>query len=126
MADFPVPVKTPESAPFFEAAAAGRFILRRCVSCGQSHWYPRFMCPFCHGQTEWVEASGRGKIHTFSTFSQQVGAYTLAYVELDEGPIMLTQLVNVEPASLRIDDPVRVRFQQAPDGTAIACFEPAS
>jgi len=126
MADFPIPPQNPESAPFFKAAAAGRFMLRRCVSCGQTHWYPRSICPFCQGRTEWFEASGKGRIHTFSTFMRSNEPYTLAYVELEEGPIMLTNLVLAEPDSLRIGGRVRVCFQQASDGTAIACFAPDS
>ena len=42
----PAPPVTPESAPFFEAAAAGKFLLRRCTACGRAHWYPRAVCPF--------------------------------------------------------------------------------
>lgn len=124
MVDFLNSSKNPESAPFFEAAAKGRFMLRRCVSCGQSHWYPRSICPFCHGRTEWFEASGKGRIHTFSTFRRSSEPYTLAYVDLEEGPVMLTNLVNAAPDSFRIGDRVRVCFQETPDGIAVACFAP--
>lgn len=124
MTSIPISRSNPESMPFFEAAAEGRFLLPRCVSCEQFHWYPRSMCPFCRSQTEWVASRGTGKIHTFSTFSRTAEPYTLAYVELDEGPIMLTNLVNVDPDTLRIGDRVHVCFQKAPDGTAIACFSP--
>ena len=60
------PDTNPETKPFFDGAAAGKLMLRRCTSCKKAHWYPRGLCPFCFGECAWEEASGKGKIYTFS------------------------------------------------------------
>lgn len=119
------PPHTPESEPFHTAAAEGRFMIRRCTSCGEVHWYPRAICPFCHGDTDWEEASGTGSLYTFATLSRARPPYTLAYVELTEGPRMMTMLVDCEVDALEIGQPLRVVFREAEDGTAIPCFTPA-
>lgn len=119
------PPHTPESAPFHAAAAEGRFLLRRCTDCEQVHWYPRAICPFCQGETVWEDGAGTGTVYTYSTMSRAKPPYTLAYVELTEGPRMMTMLVDCDPADLAIGQPVKVVFQQAEDGTAIPCFTPA-
>ena len=55
MADriIPSPVQSPESEPFYAAAKEGKFMIRRCNDCKKPHWYPRALCPFCFGETEW-------------------------------------------------------------------------
>ena len=37
----PAPAVTVESQPFWDAAAEGRFLIKRCTACGKAHWYPR-------------------------------------------------------------------------------------
>jgi uncharacterized OB-fold protein len=61
---YPDPMRSPENQPFWDAAAQGRFMVKRCKSCGQLHWYPRALCPFCQGDTEWQACSGEGEIYT--------------------------------------------------------------
>ena len=46
---------------FFDAAAQGTLMLKKCGACGQAHHYPRAICPFCASdRTEWITAAGRG------------------------------------------------------------------
>jgi len=60
----PAPAVTPETKPFWDAAADGRLVIKQCTACGQSHHYPRTICPFCGSDaTEWRPASGRGKVY---------------------------------------------------------------
>jgi uncharacterized OB-fold protein len=66
----PTPYKAPDEQPdntaFWQAAREGRLLVRQCKSCGKPHWYPRTLCPFCMGDTEWKTASGQGEIYSFS------------------------------------------------------------
>jgi uncharacterized OB-fold protein len=88
--------------PFWEAAAAGRLLLRRCGACGRAHHYPREFCPYCWSEdVEWEEASGRATLYTWSVVHRNdlppFGArvpYTAAVVDLAEGPRMMTELVD--------------------------------
>lgn len=120
----PAPPVTPESAPFHEAAAAGRFLIRRCTACGKAHWYPRAACPFCFGATAWEEASGRGVIYSFSVMRRTAPPYAIAYVTLDEGPTMMTNLVDCDFNALRIGQAVRLVFRPTDGGASVPCFRP--
>lgn len=116
----------PQSTPFWQAAAAGRFLLPRCAACGRAHWYPRPFCPFCAStDVSWVDAAGTGRIHAFASLAK-AATTILAYVELAEGPIMLTNLVDCAPDELAIGQPVQVRFRAAPEGRSVPVFAPTS
>ena len=116
----------PETETFWRAAADGKLMLKTCTSCGKAHWYPRPICPLCGSdQLEWADASGRGKLYAFSPARRASPAYTLAYVTLDEGPTIMTNIVNAEPESLSIGDTVTVIFKAADEGRMMPFFEPA-
>ena len=64
---YPAPQGNPETKPFWDAAAQGKFLIKRCTACGEPHYFPRSICPFCFSdQTVWEESSGEGEIYTFS------------------------------------------------------------
>ena len=121
----PDPVVQPESQPFWDAAAEGRFLLKRCTACGKPHWYPRTLCPFCFGPTAWQPASGKGTLYSFSYMRKAAPPYVLAYVTLAEGPTMMTNIVDADPAMLRIGMPLELRFESSAGGFAVPMFRPA-
>jgi len=112
----------PESDPFYAAAEEGKFMIRRCTSCKKAHWYPRAVCPFCFGETEWEQASGEGTIYSFSTMLRS--NFTMAYVTLKEGPTMMTNIVKADPEKLKIGGMVTLTWGQT-DANTGPCFEPA-
>jgi uncharacterized protein len=118
----PAPVPTPDTQEFWDAAAQGRFLIRRCKQCGKAHWYPRPNCPFCWGETAWVEASGRGVIYAYSVMRRAPEPYVIAYVTLEEGPTMLTNIVESEFDALAIGRPVRLRFSATEGGPPAPTF----
>lgn len=123
---FPAPVNNPESAAFYRHAAAGDFMIRRCDACGKAHWYPRTHCPFCLGTTSWTRASGKGTLYSFSTMQKGGGTETIAYVTLDEGPSMMTSIVDCDSATLAIGQAMRLLFVASADPEApVPCFTPA-
>ncbi|MGW2961693.1 Zn-ribbon domain-containing OB-fold protein [Streptomyces sp. NPDC001220] len=88
--------------PYWEAAAEGRLLLRRCRSCGRAHHYPREFCPHCWSEdVTWEPATGRAVLYTWSVvhrndlppFGDRV-PYVAAVVDLAEGPRMMTELVD--------------------------------
>jgi uncharacterized OB-fold protein len=120
----PSPGIGPDNEAFVAAAKEGRFVLRWCDDCGQTHWYPRAVCPHCwSSRTQWRPASGRGTVYSYSTMHRADPPYTLAYVMLAEGPTMLTNLVG--PGPYRIGMPVQVHFVPGEDGTSIPVFASA-
>jgi uncharacterized protein len=114
-----------ESKPFFDAAAEGRFLIKRCQACGEAHWYPRTICPNCHSdRTVWEESKGLGVVYTYSIMRRASAPYAIGYVTLDEGPSMLTNFVGMAPEDLKIGMRVKVRLQ-ATEGAPVPVFEPA-
>lgn len=117
----------PFSQPFWEAAAQGRLLLPRCQACGRSHWYPRSFCPLCQGgPVQWVPASGRARVHACTSLLRDPARTVMAFVELEEGPLMLTHLVGRELADWRIGAPLRVSFRALGTGLHLPVFEAAT
>ena len=110
---YPAPLTNPETAPFWEAAKAGKFMIKRCTACGEAHYFPRSICPFCFSdQTVWEEASGEGTIYTFSLMRKSTtGPYAIGYVTLKEGPSLQTNFVDCELEKLKIGQKVQVVFK---------------
>lgn len=101
----------PETKPFWEAAAVGRFMLPWCRHCHRTHWYPRGICPHCLSTgLDWKKSSGEGAIYSFSVNRMGKEAYVVAYVALREGPIVLGNVIAADPATLSIDKEVRAIF----------------
>lgn len=123
----PDPPVNPENQRYFDAAARGELLIGRCQACGEAHFYPRALCPFCFSdRTEWVPARGTGTVYTYSTMHRGVPTpYTIAYVTLDEGVAVLTNLVDCDPAAIRIGQPVKVVFRSTASGLSVPCFTPA-
>ena len=118
------PIQQPSelSRPFWEAAAAGRLVLQRCTGCGKIRHYPRLLCDHCYSTAvEWVPASGRGTIHSWTVAHHAFHAafaaeipYTLVTVDLDEGVRALGRWP--QDASLSIGRPVQGRFEAREGG----------
>lgn len=129
----PAPAVTPETEEFWAATAEGRLLLRRCDDCSTFIWYPRAHCPACGGQrTSWVEASGKGTVYTFTAVHRSAVEgyrdalpYVIAYVELDEGPRVLTNIVGCDPAAVEVGMAVTVVFHDTGEGNALFRFRPA-
>ena len=115
----------PETKPFFDGAAAGKLVLPRCVATKKFIWYPRGISPFTLGPVEWVEVSGKGKIYTYSVMERASPPYCIAYVELDEGPKMMTNIVDCDFATVKIGQAVKLKFIKAEDGPPMPFFAPA-
>ena len=127
----PAPAVNPETQEFWTATAAGRLLLKRCHDCGAVIWYPRAICPECWSpRTEWFPASGRGRVYSYTVNHRGEGAYAgavpyvLAYVELDEGPRVMTNIVAADAAELAVGLPVEVVFHDTGDGSALPRFRP--
>jgi uncharacterized OB-fold protein len=121
----PTPLKNPETAPFWQAAQQGSLLLKRCLQCGELHFYPRSICPFCGSdRTEWQTASGFGTIYSYSVMRRVPQPYAIAYITLDEGPSIMSNLVQCDFDALAIGQAVELVFENAEDGSAVPMFRP--
>lgn len=126
-----LPVPTPETQHFWEGARAGELRLQRCRDCEQAYFPPRPFCPNC-GQSD-VEifcASGRAQLHSYVIHHRPAPGleppYSIAVVELEEGPRMMTNIVDCEqsPEALVLDMPLEVRFEPVSDEISLPLFRP--
>jgi uncharacterized OB-fold protein len=123
---YPVVPATPGSEPYWEGANAGKLLLGYCKSCNKSYYYPRGVCPMCLStDVEMRESKGTGTIYTYSVMRPAKPVYVIAYVTLDEGPSMMTNIVDCDPESVKIGQKVKAVFKPREDGTKIVCFTPA-
>lgn len=100
-------------------------MLAFCTACGKPHWYPRAICPLCgHGGIEWRPASGRGTIYSVSVLRRANPPYALAYVTLEEGPTMMTNIVDCDLDELAIGQPVKVALRRQSTGLTVPMFTP--
>jgi len=122
----PAPPASPETQAFWDAARQGKLLVKRCTACGEAHWYPRAICPFCGSdRTEWTEASGQGTVYSYSVFRRAPIPYAIAYVTLAEGPTMMTNIVDCDLDAIRIGQKVRVVFKPTEGGPPVPMFSPA-
>ena len=115
---------SPESVEFWNAAKEGKFLVKKCKACNKVHWYPRAICPFCMSpDTEWVAGSGKGKIYSFSHMAR--ANLTIAYVTLEEGPSMMTNIVDCDANALKIGQEVKLVFKPSDKEYPVPMFTPA-
>jgi uncharacterized protein len=122
----PAPAVTPEAAEFWDAAARGELLVPWCRSCTSHYWYPRPNCPHCgSGETELRRSPGTGTVYSVSV-TRRAGPvpYAIAYVTLDEGVTMLTQIVDCDLDAIRIGDRVQVVFTATEGGPPVPVFRP--
>lgn len=124
----PAPQPNVETQPFWDAAAAGRLTIKRCGACNEAHYPPRGRCPFCFSDdTHWEDSNGAGQIYSMSTMRRGPNApYVLAYVTLDAGPAVLTNIVDCDPDALALGDRVEVVFAATEGGPPVPFFRPAA
>jgi uncharacterized OB-fold protein len=126
--NIPAPQTNPETTPFWEEARKGRLMVGLCSACKRAHYYPRSICPFCFTEGATLEpASGRGVIYTISvTYRGTPEPYAIGYVELEEGPRILTNFVGAPLETFKIGDRVKVVFTPTEEGAPpVPMFAPA-
>ena len=123
----PAPAVNPEIKPYFDAAGEGKLLVKKCKACGQYHHYPRALCPHCFSdQTEWTEAKGTGTVYTYSVLRRGAPVpYCIAYVTLDEGVTMMTNIVDCDLDAVKIGMKVKVAFKPTDGGPSVPVFTPA-
>jgi uncharacterized OB-fold protein len=125
------PVAPPDhtTQPWWDATREGVLMVQSCNACGSSQLYPRALCTTC-GSTDlsFAPASGRGAVYSFTVVHRAPHAaftppYTVALVRLEEGPVVLTNLVDA--GDVRCDMPVTLTWEDLPDGRRLPLFRPA-
>lgn len=127
----PLPELDNVSRPFWEAAARGEVLYQECPECGHRQLYPRALCTACAAEPEWRQAAGTGTVHTYTVIHQnwaapfkELSPYVVAVVELDEGPRLMTNIIDCDPSEVSIGLRVEARTFPVED-LGLVFFRPA-
>jgi uncharacterized protein len=127
----PAPRPTDDSAVYWDAVARHELVAQRCNACGKLRHPPRPMCPQCHS-LEWHEQrlAGTGTLYSYAVLHHPRSPLfdfpvLAALVDLDEGVRVMTNLVAVEAAGIRIGMRLTVGFEATSDGGTVPVFRPA-
>ena len=126
------PKPTPETQHFWDGAQKGELRLQRCDACANVYFPPRPFCPACASRKVSVfKASGKATLYSYVIHHRPVPGFvpphSIAVVQLEEGPRMMTNIVDVAqtPETLQLDMPLEVVFERMTDEISLPLFRPA-
>ena len=123
-----------DTAPFWQGTAQEEFRYQQCSRCGTVVWHPRRHCTGCvDGDLQWQVAAGQGTVYSFSVvrqsyhpFFRHLVPYAVAYIDLDEGPRFLTNVVGVADPGTQVHIGQRVQLiWESHEGLCVPLVEPA-
>ncbi len=113
---------------FQRALAEGEILLPKCDDCGAYHFFPRVLCPHCHGAAiSWKQATGKGRVYTTTVVRRSQnrgGDYNVCMVELQEGVRMMSRVEDIAPGEVAIDMAVTAFVGEA-EGAPAVLFKPS-
>jgi uncharacterized protein len=128
----PLPEPSPLTQPFWAGAKERELRIQRCDACGTHLFYPRYLCTACgSNDLRWCSVSGRATVFTFTVARRPTHPglvdrvpYVIAVVELEEGPKLTTNLVDIDPDDVVIGLSVQATFEDVDDVTLVQ-FRPS-
>ncbi len=129
----PVPGISTDTKPYWDALKEHKLMLPKCSQCSKISFPPRPFCPDClNFDVKWTELSGKGTVHTFSVvyqnksrgFAEEV-PYVVGYIQLDEGPQMMSNVTGIDPAQVKIGQKVEVYYDDVLPDLTLPKFRPA-
>ena len=131
--DLPLPkFPEPDTEPFWDATKDHELKYQVCDDCGGLVWHPRRHCTHCTSlNLSWKTSKGEGTVYTYSIVRQNYHPafreripYVVAWIDLDEGFRMLSNVVDVDVETVEVGQRVRVRWLDQ-EGLALPMFTPA-
>ena len=127
-----LPQPTPETQAYWDGTKAGELRVQRCDECAHTYSPPRPFCPKCASRkVTWIKASGRATLYSYVIHHRPMPGFTppysIAVVELEEGPRMMTNIVECPqtPEALQLDMPLQVTFVAISETITLPQFKPA-
>lgn len=125
----------PDTQPFYDATKEHRLAYQTCNACRTVVFFPRSHCTSCGSRDlTWRDSKGEGTVYTYSVVRLNrhpafapLGPYAIAYVDLDEGFRILTNVVGVnDPTTdISVGQRVKVDWQDQESGISLPLFRPA-
>ncbi len=117
------------SGTLWEGVKENKLLIQKCKDCGKILHPPRPMCPACHStEQEYVESSGKGTIYSFVTYNKSPhkafkAPYSVILVELEEGPRVISNTVDIKPEDIEIGMPVEIAYEEIDENLTLYKFK---
>lgn len=129
----PRPAMEIDTAPYWEACRRHELRTQRCLDCGTYRFPPRAICYNCGSfKAEWARTSGRGKIyswvvphHPVHPATKELVPYAVVLVELEEGPRMITHIVDCQWGEIYAEMPVELVWEDVDEDLSLPKFRRA-
>lgn len=133
----PLPAITPEAKTFWDNAAQQKLTIQRCQACQAWVWTPKPLCNECGSdKVVWTPMSGKGEVYSFTVIRQVAGRaasksfepdipYVIAWVDLAEGPRLITNIIDCPVDKVELGMKVTVQFEKASEKVWLPKFKPA-
>lgn len=127
-----IPVPTIETKPYWDACQQKKLSVQKCEACGHIQFYPRIMCTECSSRNvSWTEVSGEAKVITYTIVHRPIldaykeeAPYILSILKLNEGPTMMTNIINCPLNEVHCGMKVEVTFKNWGEDFLVPVFEP--
>ncbi|OBF89247.1 DNA-binding protein [Mycobacterium sp. 852002-51152_SCH6134967] len=119
-----------DSESWWAAVQDRTLMINECGSCGRNSLYARPFCPYCWSEdVHLAPASGRSRLYTWSVIYQNAAPfdavpYVVAMVDLEEGPRLMTQIVDCPVDQLCAGMELEIAFREDDDGFVVPVFRP--
>ena len=129
-----LPRPTPDTKTYWEGCRQHQLLIQRCSECNKYQFYPRIICTAClSNNIEWVKAKGCGEILSYTIVRKAISEayaadvpYVIALIKLEEGPKMMSNIVNCQPDKVMIGMLVEVVFDDWSEELSIPMFQPVN
>jgi uncharacterized protein len=114
----PKPIIGPYEKPFWEHVQNRELRLQRCNN-GHFRYPPGPVCPKCMSiEYSWDKVTGHGKLISWTVFHRKyfpdlAPPYTVVCGALDEGPLLIANLIGDNSERLKLDMPLQIAFEDA-------------
>lgn len=130
----PLPMPDMDSKEFWDGCHRHELLIQRCDNCHSYRFPPEVICPVCFSTaSKWTKASGKGIVYTFTVVRRATGPdweadvpYTIAFIQLDEGVRMVSNVVGCKPEEIKIGMKVEVTFDDVTETQSLPKFKPAT
>jgi uncharacterized protein len=119
-----IPEETPLTEPYWAAAKAGRLVVQECQECGRSWHPPQPSCPYCMSDNYlWRQVAPSGSVLSYTVVRQAAHAavkesvpYIVALITVEPGITVICNILQADPADVRIGTEVELRLGRTPGG----------
>lgn len=116
----PYPAPDRDTTPFWEAQNNHELKFQRCTACQTVRYRVSPMCPNCHSfDVEWITSTGRGTVYSYTVVRRQTHPafpvpYTVALVEMEEGPRFAAQVRDHDGSDISLGTPAHIEWEDHP------------